>query len=126
MNNASNELKSKKGFLYSKNCERDIVIDSWHADQEQEFAEAFERVENTNRSILYETKNHLGVKGKTVNEDTGELAEFHIPDRELTPALQQAGYESWDTVYTHLSSSADFSDKFAPLLPATPKPKKQK
>lgn len=126
MNNASSELKSKKGFLYSKNCERDIVIDSWHADQEQEFAEAFERVENTNRSILYETKNHLGVKGKTVNEDTGEIAEFHIPDRELTPALQQAGYESWDTVYTHLSSSADFSDKFAPLLPATPKPKKQK
>lgn len=126
MNNASSELQSKKGFLYSKNCERDIVVDSWHADQEQEFAEAFERIANTDRTILYETKNHLGIKGQTVNEATGEIAEYHIPDRELTVPLQQAGYESWDTVYTHLTSSADFSDKFAPLLPATPKPRKTK
>lgn len=126
MNSASSELQSRKGVLYSKNCERDIIVDSWHANQEQDFMEAFERVENANRRILYETKNHLGIKGQTVNEQTGEIAEYHIPDRQLTAPLQQAGYESWDTVYTHLSSSADFSDKFSPLLPATPKPKKNK
>lgn len=125
MDAASGELKSKKGFLYSKNCERDIIVDSWHAGQEQEFIEAFDRVEKANRTILYEAKNHLGIKGETVNEETGEIAEYHIPDRELTPALQQAGYKSWDTIYTHLSSAADFSDKFAPLLPATPKPSKK-
>ena len=123
MNEASGELKGKKGFLYSKNCERDIVIDSWHADQEDEFAEAFERVASTDRKILYETRNHLGVKGQTVNEQTGEVSEYHIPDRKLTTALEQAGYESWDGVYTHLTSSADFSDRFAPLLPATEKVK---
>lgn len=123
MNEASGELKGKRGFLYSKNCERDIVIDSWHADQEDEFAEAFERVASTDRKILYETRNHLGVKGQTVNEQTGEVSEYHIPDRELTTALEQAGYESWDGVYTHLTSSADFSDRFAPLLPATEKVK---
>jgi hypothetical protein len=125
MNAASSELKSKKGFLYAKSCERDIILDSWHADQEDAFAEAFEQVANANRTILYETRNHLGVKGHTVNEDTGEIAEFHLPDRELSPTLQQAGYESWDTIYTHLSSAADFSDKFAPLLPATPKSNKK-
>lgn len=126
MDDASGELKSKKGFLYSKNCERDIILDSWHTEQEQEFIEAFDRIENANRKILYETKNHLGIKGETVNEDTGEIAEYHIPDRELTPALQKAGYKSWDTIYTHVSSSADFSDKFASLLPATPKHNKKK
>lgn len=56
----------------------------------------------------------MGVKGQTVNEKTGEVSEYHIPDRELTTALEQAGYESWDQVYTHLTSSADFSDRFAP------------
>ena len=49
-----------------------------------------------------------------MNEQTGEVSEYHIPDRELTTALEQAGYESWDGVYTHLTSSADFSDRFAP------------
>lgn len=126
MKSASSELKRKKGFIYSKNCQKDIIIDSWHDEQASEFIEAFDRVADAKREILYETRNHLGVKGKSVNEDTGEVAEYHIPDRELTPVLQQAGYESWDTIYTHLSSKADFSDKFAPLLPATPKQKKKR
>ncbi len=126
MNEASGELKGKKGFLCSKNCRRDIVIDSWHADQADKFAEAFKRVESTYRKILYETRNHLGVKGQAVDEQTGEVSEYHIPDRELTTALEQAGYESWDTVYTYLTSSADFSDWFAPLLPATEKVKPKK
>ena len=126
MDRASSELKSKHGYLCSKNCERDIIIDSWHESTWDKFTEAFNRIENANNTILYEAKNHLGVTGTTINESTGEIAEYHIPDRELTPTLQEAGYESWDTIYTHLSSSADFSDKFAPLLPATPKPKRNK
>ena len=126
MENASGELKKKRGYLCSKNCERDHTLTSWHEDTQDEFQEAFERVENTSRTILYETHNHLGIKGSTINEDTGEIAEYHIPDRELNSTLEKAGYESWDTTYTHLSSSADFSDKFAPLLPATEKPKRRK
>ena len=61
-----------------------------------------------------------------VNEETGEIFEITIPDKELNKTLEDAGYESWDTVYTHLSSSADFSDKFAELKPATLRPKKFK
>ncbi|MGN0401221.1 MAG: hypothetical protein ACI4HQ_03020 [Acetatifactor sp.] len=126
MDEAATDLKKKRGYLCSDNIERDIVLDSWHASQEEEFNEAFEKVSNSSRRIMYETRNHLGVKGQTVNEDTGEIVEFHINDMELTPIMERAGYEKWETVYTHLTSAADFSEKFSPLLPATPKTKKWK
>ncbi|MCI9397782.1 MAG: hypothetical protein HFI55_12840 [Lachnospiraceae bacterium] len=78
------------------------------------------------RTILYETRNPLGIKGTRVNEETGEAFEVHLQDRELTPALEYAGYEKWESIYTHLTSSADFSNKFKTLKPATLRPKKFK
>ena len=126
MDQAANELKGKRGYLAPKDIERDKVINSWNEQHTEEFNEAFERVENAPRTILYESKNHLGVKGKSVDEFTGEIIDFHLEDRELTPTLEQAGYESWDTIYTHLTSSADFSDLFSELKPATLKQKKWK
>ena len=126
MNEVAGELNKKRGYLFAKSMERDVEITSWRAEHEKDFEEAFERVESNSRTILYETKNHLGVKGQQVNEETGEIFEITIPDRELNKTLEDAGYESWDTVYTHLSSSADFSDKFAELKPATLRPKKFK
>lgn len=126
MDQAAGELNGKRGYLAPKDIERDKVYNSWNEQYTDEFNAAFERVENAPRRILYETKNHLGVKGKSVDETTGEIIDYHIEDRELTPALEQAGYESWDTIYTHLTSSADFSDLFSELKPATPKQKKWK
>ena len=61
-----------------------------------------------------------------MDEETGNEIEVTIPDRELNETISNAGYESWDTVYTHVSSNADFSDKFKELLPATPSRKKLK
>lgn len=126
MDESSNELKGKHGLLHSTNLETDKVITSWRAEHESDFEEAFQRVDNAKRVILYETKNHLGIKGERINEETGEVFEVTIPDREINDALIDAGYESWDTVYTHLSSQADFSDKFSELKVATLKPKKFK
>ena len=126
MDQAANELKGKRGYLAPKDIERDKVINSWNEQHTEEFNEAFERVENAPRKILYEAKNHLGVKAKTVDENTGEIREIHLEDRELNRTLEQAGYENWETVYTHLTSSADFSDLFSELKPATLKQKKWK
>ena len=121
MNESAEDLKGKHGYLCSKAIERDIEVVSWRAEQEKEFDEAFERVEANDRVILYETRNHLGIKGERVDEETGEIFEVTIPDRELDNTLRNAGYDSWDSVYTHLSSKADFSDKFSELRIATPK-----
>lgn len=121
MNESAEDLKGKHGYLCSKAIERDIEVVSWRAEQEKEFDEAFERVEANDRVILYETRNHLGIKGERVDEETGEIFEVTIPDRELDNTLRNAGYDSWDSVYTHLSSKADFSDKFSELRVATPK-----
>lgn len=126
MDQAANELKGKRGYLAPKDIERDKVYNSWNSQHTEEFNQAFERVQNANRTILYQSKNHLGIKAKTVDEDTGEIREIHLEDRELNPTLEQAGYENWETIYTHLTSSADFSDKFSELKPATLKQKKWK
>lgn len=124
MNEVSGELNGKHGYLAAKSMEKDIIITSWREEHEKEFEKAFEKVNNAPRKILYETRNHLGIKGKQINEETGREFEVTIPDMEINSLLEQAGYESWDTVYTHLTSHADFSDRFSALTTATPKHKK--
>jgi len=126
MSEAADDIKRKHGYLSSKNLESNIVLTSYKADDAAEFDAAFERILDSNRKILYSTKNHLGIQGQTVNEETGEVASFTIPDRELDPMLENAGYESWDSTFTYLTSSARFDEKFSDILPATPKPKKFK
>jgi len=126
MEDAAGDIKGKHGYLASDNLEKNIVLTSYKAEHEKEFDEAFQRVLNNNRKILYSTKNHLGIQGENVNEETGELFTYTIPDRELDPALEQAGYFSWDSVFTHLSSSARFEEKFSILQTAVPKQKKFK
>lgn len=126
MDESAGALKGKHGYICSRSVERDIQLVSWREEQLNEFEKAFEKVKQEKRTILYETRNSLGVKGTRMNEETGEAFEVHLQDRELTPALKDAGYEQWETVYTHLKSLADFSDMFEPLKPATLRPKKFK
>lgn len=126
MDESADALKGKHGYLCSRSVERDIKLVSWREEQFNAFVEAFTKVKQEKRRILYETRNPLGVKGTRVNEETGEAFEVHLQDRELTPALEYAGYEKWESIYTHLTSWADFSDKFKPLKPATLRPKKFK
>lgn len=126
MSESVEDLKGKRGYLTSKGVERNIVVTSYRTEHEAVFVEAFEKVSNCGRTVLYETKHPLGIIGEQVDEETGEIFTVKIPNRELTPGLQEAGYEHWDTVYTHLKSSAKFEDKFSELKPATPRPKKFK
>lgn len=126
MSDAAEDIKGKHGYLSSKNLESNIVLTSYKAADIAEFDAAFERILDSNRKILYSTKNHLGIQGQTLNEETGEVASFTIPDRELDPMLENAGYQSWDSTFTYLTSSARFDEKFSDILPATPKPKKFK
>lgn len=126
MEESANDIKGKHGYLASDNLEKNIVLTSYKAEHEKEFDEAFQRVLDNNRTILYSTKNHLGIQGEEVNEETGEMFTCTIPNRELDPVLEQAGYSSWDSIFTHLSSSARFDEKFSILQTAVPKPKKFK
>lgn len=123
---AADALKGKKAYLYSRDLEHDKEVRSWRTEDAEAFEEIFPIIESEKRRILYETKNHMGIKGEQVNEETGEVFTVRIPDRTLNPTLENAGYESWDTIYTHLSSAADFSDKFAEIIVATPRKKKFK
>lgn len=126
MAESAEDTKGKRGYLASKNLERNIVLTSYKEEDRAQFEEAFERVQENKRVILYSTKNHLGIQGERVDEETGEIFRVTIPDREMDEMLANAGYESWDTIYTYLSSSARFDEKFTELSVATPKQKKFK
>lgn len=121
MNESAGELKGKKGYLTTKGIERDIIYKSWNESEFKDFQEAFEKIEKSQNRQYCEKRNHLGIKRKA-----GESSDIYIEDRELNPMLENAGYENWDTIYTYLTSSADFSDKFSELKPATLKTKKWK
>lgn len=126
MEESAEDTKGKHGYLSSSNLERNIILTSYKVEHEKEFDEVFARIEESNRSILYSTKNHLGIQGETINEETGEIGTFTIPDRELDPMLEDAGYTSWDSIFTYVSSDARFTEKFSAIEVATPKPKKFK
>ncbi|MCM1219508.1 MAG: hypothetical protein NC548_33935 [Lachnospiraceae bacterium] len=126
MNESADALKGKHGYMCSRSVERDIELVSWREEQFNDFLEAFEKVKENKRTILYECKNPLGIKGTYTDEETGETFEVHLLNQELDPMLEQAGYKKWETIYTHLTSKADFSDRFKPLQPATLRPKKFK
>lgn len=126
MDESADALKSKHGYLCSRNMEKDIELTSWRSEHHEEFMETFEKVNDNKRKILYESRNPIGIYGEKEDEETGEKFRVIIPDREINDALKEAGYESLDTVYTHLSSAARFPEKFSELKAATPKAKKFK
>lgn len=126
MAECSGETHGKHGYLATKGLERNIVLTSYKEADIKEFDEVFPEILESRRKILYETKNHLGIQGETIDEETGEIFTYHIPDRELDDMLENAGYKSWDTTFTYLSSAARFEEKFSELLPAVLKPKKFK
>ena len=126
MTSSANDTKGKHGYLASKNLERNIIIKSYKQEDFDKFQEVFEEIRKQPYKKLYETKNHLGIQGKNVNEETGEVFNVTIPDRELDEMLKNAGYESWDSIFTYVSSPVHFKDLFKPILPATPKPKSRR
>lgn len=124
MAESSADTKGKRGYLASKNLERNIIITSYKSEDTDTFDNIFPEIQNSNNRILYETHNHLGIKGTGVNQETGEIVDVRIAGIEYTDHYKNAGYESWDTTYTHLSCSARFEDKFSPLESAEKKKKK--
>lgn len=126
MESSSEDTKGRHGYLASKNLERNIVITSYKSDDTEKFDEVFPKILEAKNKILYQTQNHLGIKGTNVDKETGEIFEVRIPAEEMDAMLEAAGYESWDSTFTHLSSAARFEDQFSILMPAVEKKKKYK
>lgn len=126
MTSEGNEKRGKHGYLASSNLERNIVLTSYKEQDQEQFDEAFQKILESNRRILYESHFHLGIQGETVDTDTGEIHTYTIPDEELTPMLENAGYKSFDSIFTHITSAARFDEKFGLIQAATPKQKKFK
>ena len=125
MNQSSDETRGRRGYLTSLNMEKEIEITSWKPQDTEEFQKAFEKVSAERRRILYETRNKVGVQRVEEHMENGDEVVDIIINQEITQTLKEMGYTELDTVYTYLSSSARFSDKFIKLVAATPKPTKR-
>lgn len=121
MNQSSNEVRGRRGYLASLNMEKEIVLTSWKPQDSKGFEEVYKEVSLKERRILYEARNHVGVQRVEEQRSNGDEIIDIIVKQELTQSLKDEGYEDLETIYTHLSSSARFSDRFTELVAATPK-----
>lgn len=126
MNECANELHGAKGYLYSKNLDRDITINSWNTQQELECNNIADVIMSGKSYLTHSTTKTIGIERTKIDKTTGEANEELMPKEQLTPILKEDGFEECVSKYDYYSSDISFASKFAPLIKATPKSKKFK
>ena len=122
MESSHDELKGRRGYLCSKNVERNIVFTSWNDENDVKYIETMEKVKKAERRIIYEAKNPIGWE-KKIQRNGQECTHIRIGVEE-NKHLQKQGYVLSNSVFTHLISKADFKEYFTPPSPAIKKQKK--
>lgn len=136
MKAASEDLKGKKGYLCSKNVERDIVIDSENPEQEELYNQILEKIENhiqdgmkNNENTIHSIGTNevcLGVAKECIDKITGEVYIDLLFNQELTKHLEKAGYIEFkyksEVYYLYIT----FNEKFSTYKTATLRKKKFK
>ena len=129
MDEESEDKQGRRGYLYSKNIEHDIILSSWREETITDYNKAFEEImdfENNPIREIYETNRFVGAMRETQeSEDCISDVEF-IPVKEMTDSLKNEGYRECHTICTHFASEARFEDKFSELTTATLREKKFK
>ncbi len=124
MNESADKLRGRKGYLCSKNVERDLTITSWRFEDQQEFQDVTNQIMQGSAYKTYEVKRHLGIKGEYLNAETGEILDNFIPYAEITEELKQQGFEDCTAEYVYYNATVKFPERFKPLVTATPRKKK--
>ena len=124
MNESADKLRGRKGYLCSKNVERDLTITSWKLEDQQEFQDVTNQIMQGNAYKSYETKKHIGIKIEYLDETTGEIFEDLIPYQEITEDLKKQGFEDCTAEYVYYNATVKFPERFKPLVTATPCKKK--
>lgn len=115
------ELQGEKGYLCSKNLNRNIVLRTWKEDEEQRCEEVFEELKDKPKKLLYTAKKVQGVKAKTVDEETGEILTYYDDQIQLNDWMKDCGYEEWISKFHHITSSVRYPELFNMLPTATKK-----
>lgn len=126
MNSSADDLKRIRGYLFSRNIERDIIVTSWRAEDVSAYDNIKQDIMQSNVYKKYEVRQRIGIKATTPDPDTGEVVEHILINAELTADAIKQGYYDFQTIYTHYGSDKKYEDSFEPIETATIKMTKQK
>ncbi|MBO5164043.1 MAG: hypothetical protein J6B75_06300 [Ruminococcus sp.] len=126
MYECENELHGAKGYLYSKNLDRDITISSWNPLQEAECDNLADLIMSGKSYLTHSTSKTIGIERTKADDITGEAIEELMPNQQITPEYEKLGFAECISKYDYYSSDISFADQFKPLVQATPKNKKFK
>lgn len=118
---SAGELRGRKGYLTSKNVERDIIIRSWRPEQAEDFEEVAGDIMGNGVCLLYKfCKEYNEMPPK----DDGTLTDEEKVERINAYEERKRFYNENAPSYTYFSATTKYPNEFEPLVLATPKPKK--
>ena len=126
MKESADELHGAKGYLYSKNLDRDIIVTSWKPEQTAEFDEISDKIMSERAYSTHSTAKLIGIERTVTDETSGEVYEQFMPQMELTEEMKAKGFNERKTTFDYYNSTYSFADKFKPIVTARPKAKKFK
>ncbi|MBO5449912.1 MAG: hypothetical protein J5994_11410 [Ruminococcus sp.] len=126
MNSSAKELRGERGYLFSRNVERNEVITSWRIEDGEKYDETIEKIKQGYVIKQYETIHNVGIKKENIDTETGEYTVDIIMDTSLTEDYKERGYDEINSVNIYYRSSLKLADSFKPIETATPKAPKKK
>lgn len=119
------ELQGEKGYLCSKNLQRNIILRTWKENELEECQQVFHDLRNKPSKLLYTASKVQGIKTDVPDPETGEIYTYYDDQKEINETLKNFGYTPWVSKYHHISSGAKYSERFQ-LLPTAKKINKRK
>lgn len=116
------ELQGEKGYLCSKNLNRNIVLRTWKESEEQMCDKIFQELKDKPKKLLYTAERVQGIKAETLDKETGEILTYYDNQVQLDEMLASNGYEEWVSKFHHISSSKKYPELFK-MLPTAEKRK---
>lgn len=126
MNSSADDLKGIRGYLFSRNTERDIIVTSWRAEDVSAYDNIKQDIMQSKVYKKYEINHHIGIKSTTIDTDTGEVEEHIMINSELYAKDIKQGTVDVNTKYIYYGSDKKYEDSFEPIETATVKTKKHK
>ena len=121
MNQSADELFGRKGYLMSRNIERDVQMKSWTEDGEAALIAITDALKQHRVTKRYETEKHIGIGRAEVNAETGEVYEEQYIGAELTDLMQQMGFSDISSKCEYYSSAMRCPERFSVLTAAKKK-----
>ncbi|MBQ8922119.1 MAG: hypothetical protein IJ060_08175 [Oscillospiraceae bacterium] len=114
MRDAADDLFGRKGYLSSRNAERNIVHKTWTPEGEAALAALQDKIQQSKVKKTYETSEPLGVAKFITDPSTGEDVPVDVlAGEELTDELKAQGYVVLKASFAYYNISLRCPEQFS-------------